>query len=618
MTTQPEHTLTLSIALTMALLIVTFLMSTTLMASEEGGSTWPAPVERFDAPKPGEHPRLLFRKRDVPELRARARTPEGQAIVARLRYLLDGADGDTIPQVFNRNPPVNIGAKGPRQLPELAFTMGHPAGYGMLYQLTGEQKYADLAKEALTLFLEGQSDRDERYTWNRPGAGLRTGMMMVCVAMAYDLAYDGWDEAFRRRVVNEIQNYRHVAVASGGWEGGPSGLSFERIVNPYYPPTSNHYGALVGGAAVAILAIRGDPGADEERLHRLQRDVERNLVRALSEGFGDHGFFSEGPGPSHMAANTALVVGLQAMKVAGGRDYITPRTNAPWLTLRWAFEAIPRGDAGPHYPCRNPGAYGTEYLDRVGTSDGGRFSQGFGAIPDSMKPALLWTYRNLVQPSESAEYPRHLRDQERSFDAFIYPHRAVLSLVNWPIAVEPVNPARLLGHSYHDTVHGYLAFRNRWRDADDIIVTAYLQSGPRGFIRNNDTAVRLWGLGLRAQLPSITGKIDHLERGPDGSSTFTVMDGRGARGMAVDFSGRSGAPVMVVMVGNGLQAPDRLPRSADGANIQASVIELDADRSVLVTTLQRGDAPDIRQEAARIRVGHQTITVEGDRIRLGE
>jgi hypothetical protein len=38
----------------------------------------------------GEHPRLVFRRSDVPGLRSRADTPEGRVIVARMNELLEG------------------------------------------------------------------------------------------------------------------------------------------------------------------------------------------------------------------------------------------------------------------------------------------------------------------------------------------------------------------------------------------------------------------------------------------------------------------------------------------------------------------------------------------------
>ena len=61
----------------------------------------PTDVPGFVPPKPGEHPRLFVRKPDLPALRARMRTPEGRAILKRLRVLLNGGDGESMPKYYN-------------------------------------------------------------------------------------------------------------------------------------------------------------------------------------------------------------------------------------------------------------------------------------------------------------------------------------------------------------------------------------------------------------------------------------------------------------------------------------------------------------------------------------
>ena len=65
--------------------------------AEPAAGPWPAPVPGWEPVKPGEHPRLFFRKSDLPALRTRAETPEGKSILARLRKLLNGGDGETMP-----------------------------------------------------------------------------------------------------------------------------------------------------------------------------------------------------------------------------------------------------------------------------------------------------------------------------------------------------------------------------------------------------------------------------------------------------------------------------------------------------------------------------------------
>jgi hypothetical protein len=61
---------------------------------------WPADVPGFVKPQPGEHPRLLFRKADLQALKQKAETPEGKAILKRLRTTL-GKNGEEFPDIFS-------------------------------------------------------------------------------------------------------------------------------------------------------------------------------------------------------------------------------------------------------------------------------------------------------------------------------------------------------------------------------------------------------------------------------------------------------------------------------------------------------------------------------------
>ena len=53
---------------------------------------WPKDVPGHIAPAPGEHPRLFFRKADLPALKKRAATADGKAIIERLKVVLGGGD----------------------------------------------------------------------------------------------------------------------------------------------------------------------------------------------------------------------------------------------------------------------------------------------------------------------------------------------------------------------------------------------------------------------------------------------------------------------------------------------------------------------------------------------
>lgn len=125
---------------------------------------WFAPVAGFKAPAAGEHPRLPFRKSDVAALREKARTPEGRAILKRLRVLLNGGDGETMTTEFSV-------AKGAYTKDDDAqvkaskgglYTFSHAVGYGLLYPLTGDTRYAEFGRQCFDKAFEGVRDRDDR------------------------------------------------------------------------------------------------------------------------------------------------------------------------------------------------------------------------------------------------------------------------------------------------------------------------------------------------------------------------------------------------------------------------------------------------------------------------
>src|SRR5205085_1563544 len=99
--------------------------------------------------------------------------------------------------------------------------------------------------------------------------------------------------------------------------------------------------------------------------------------------------------------------------------FITPRPNAEWVSLKWALWLLPT-DKGPHYPNPHPSpGYGTEYFQRAGLSKGGQHAQGFGAVDEKHKPAMLWVYKTFIEPTENKEYGEELKAGERSYDALV-------------------------------------------------------------------------------------------------------------------------------------------------------------------------------------------------------
>jgi len=449
-------------------------------------------------------------------------------------------------------------------------------------------------------------DRDDRYSFRQPGGALRCGPSIGAYAIGYDLCYDGWDEADRKRVARAF-----LDVKTG------QGFNLEKVVRkPKYRPAKNHTGGIMC-AAVAAAALADDPGTEGVKIHEeWLPDAYRNTTAMLTEGFGDHGWYAESQGPSHVSSDTGFQLWLQSARTACGKDFIHPRPNAQYIALRWAMEIIPQ-DGRPQYPLRMAAgpSYGTHEFTRAGDwSHGGQFAQGFGIIDDRYKPAFLWVYRHFVEPSEHKLTDKEawvndkgwLPEGEKSYDALTSPWKAVVSFVNWPIGVEPKNPAGILPQALEDRIHGYYCFRNRWQDADDIVVTALLGYGPKGDYKPKFGPVVVWGLGKRYEFGSLTApKPADFTAQPDGSGVIAAGDNH----LAVDFSGASGAPLLLVGIGIGEGKGDATARFTT-VNV--------GGRAFTVLTLSKDRHPEVKVEGDKVVVGGRTVRFDGQRLVLGK
>ena len=561
-------------------------------AQEGQVEPWPSPVPGFKAPAPGEHPRLFFRKRDLSALKRRAQTPEGQGIIKRLRFLLNGGDGESMPTAYNPGPTTSStrDRSGAAATAAAAwYTISHTAGFGFLYRLTGDKKYADLGRRCMEKAFEECRDRDRRYSFRHPSGALRAGPSLGWTAVGYDLCYDGWDEGFRRKVAEAIQNYGEGENMSLG----------ELVRGSRHMPTSNHWGMQVGGGALAVLAVMNDPGVDMGKLGPLLKESQQAMIRNLTEGFGDHGWFPEGDGTGVMSSHIVFLPALQAWRVAGGLDFCTPRPNARWTVLKFVLLTIPRGGE-PDFPKR--GLYGHNVWSRQGISGPGTFCEGFGVVSDLEKTALLWLYNRVSRElDEKAVAPCETAGE--------YPHRAVLALVNWPYGtyVWERNPMDSVPPAVGDRKWGFYAFRNRWKDENDILVSVQTRDTHGDYVdkpnkgARTDGAVWVWGLGEKAEWGRLkTMRVTHFCPAADGSGILTGSDGTG---LAVDFSKTSGADAMLVMTGPG--APGGKTVTAGGTTFSFRF-------------LTSGAEPAPKAEGDKVVIGEQTVSMEQGNIVLGK
>lgn len=563
-------------------LINLFVGSLTLLFGEDDG-TWHVKPEGFHPPRPGEHPRLLFRREEIPALRRKAETPEGRAILRRLRLLLDGKDGETMTKLFRTKDetPEGFGF----------YTIGHAAGYGLLYQLTGDRKYADFGRQCFEKALEGKPDRDDRYGFRKPGGPLRAGPSVGWYAVGYDLCHDGWDEATREKYGRAIAGYSEES--SSKRENIRSDLEVlargTRFIGPYFRkkrgtlPGSNHFGLQVGGASLALLAVSGERWVDQGRVDKLLDIAEQNIIRNLTEGFGNGGFFAEGDGTGSMSSQIAFLSALGAWKNVKGKDFFeSERPNARMMTLKWIYQTVVRNGKPEFWPIR--GRYQQNVWSRKGLSGAGYFAIGMGSVPARHKAAMKWYYDRFLAETDATLHPYDT--------ASLYPHLAVSAFVNWPVGIKAVNPAEALPLCYRDSIWGFYAWRNRWKNENDTVISlllnrtegygGYLYSEPDKALSINTAGKHIrWGKTAR-------GKERYWRKSEKGrSSSLTMSNGTC---ILVDFTGASGSDVMLVTT----------------SEAQGQRLEI-ADKNLTFYFPTTKDPPEVRPEEDSAVVGRQRV-----------
>ncbi len=565
-----------------------------------GVADWTIDVTGWTPVAANEHPRMLFRKADLPKLKQRAATPEGKAIIDRLSKLLEGP-----------------------------MTLSHPVGWGLLYQLTGDAQYAAKAQQLTAEILDKKltDSKDKRYAFERGGRDpeMRVGPAIGIMGLAYDLNYDGWDDAFRQRVAKAIQDNPLTGKISAR---GPLG------------PSVNHFGAAVGGVGVGLLAVRGDTGVEKEKIEAMLASTVKQVLADIAQGRGDRGYFFEGHQCGRISSNTGIMPFLQSYRTAAGKDLISKSDNARWIAGQWIYEFALNPDG--KYTDAQRGMYCRDFPRGGMYSEHGDFANGFGICPPELLPALKWVYENQVEPGD------------KTYDIFNFPLQAVYALVNWPIDVKAVNPQEtpnLFPRVMNDTGAGYFIFRNGWSNkGGDIVVSALLGThrNGRGMASGGSVYVTGKGLGWGGQhakyrFPGIfyTSYPIYQKFEPDGSgviSAVTYTEGANKfpldlkvtstkpTSLAVDFSGKCGSELLVVMAGPmvGYQVeywmdvkPAKVAdvKGADGYATKTTEITLGGQKAY-VMTLQKGDPPEVKQDGDAVRVGGRSLQFDGTKIFL--
>ena len=588
---------------------------------------WPALVKDYVSPAPGEHPRLAFRKGDLPRMKKAVKTPEGQAMWARFLNVMAKDAGEGIDK----------------------FTSWPAVGYGFAYQMTGEQKYADEAKKIIV----GQIGN------SGGGQDIHFGPSALGVALAYDLCYDGWDETFRQSCTEEVATRARELFTGVPRRGGKMG---GMAMNPW----SNHNGIRMGAAGCCALAVLGEKGVTIDAMliaDAAAFDIREYIRRGLGGGYyGMEGMFYKG-----MTMRRGMMHMLYAYRNAAGKVINTPGLG-DWILAGYFLEAQP----GRTWPIpRDYDGLSDELGVDTDTLPEVAWSLGWITVPDDMKPAVKWIYQR----------DAGLESGKKTF-ALSSGLCAPFLFAAYPWDVEAKEPGPLMRWVSPDPLKGHYVFRPQFKDKDDFLVTTNFKTETLGGCHNERAGTmmelsitglgKLWSQGAcyvaAGGFNDMTGPRTTYFATPEDRLALLTLDltplyvdkpvGKGAkpvdkgitgtRALALDFTGKGAAPAVIVIVdkiaggtnptwqmalrnttvaGNVFTVGDETGPNLRGqfiapgnVNVAAGVKATGGDEYFCVITIQNGKPPEIKVDgaglAAKVSVGNRKFAFDGEKINV--
>lgn len=408
---------------------------------------------------------------------------------------------------------------------------------------------------------------------------------------------------------------------------------------------------------MGLLAIRNDAGVDTKKVDELLGRIVKQAMAEISIGYGDRGYYFEGHQCGRISSNTGLIPFVQAYRTAAGKDLVAKKENARWLAAKWIYEFALQPDGKYASPQR--GMYCRSFPRGGMWSQQNDFCMGFGICPPEYVPALKWVYNNQVEPGK-----------DKTYDILEYPHQGIYALANWPLGVQEKNPQEqpeLFPRVMHDMAAGYIVFRNGWSDSGrDICVSVLLGTHPthqngramamggsvylfgKGFGRGLDwpsAGGQRLPLAFHSSYPVYTrfeadgsGVISALRYsgmknliGPEGGASDWTDAEKVPTSLAVDFSGASGAELLVAMIGpqvgwtvnQWLNLPSRVAGPSDltgldGYAAKTTPVTFGEHKKAYVITLQKGAAPEVKQDGDKVVVGGRRISFDGLKLVLAK
>ena len=515
--------------------------------------------EGFQPVRPGERPRILFRKSDIPALKKKLATPLGKVLFEKMG---------------NEQAADAIGA-------------------GVKYQLTGEAEFADLARKLAEMQMAGKGGS---YS-GRTAAGRRPQQ----VAVAYDLCCDAWPADFKKQAVAYMLKSAEETAAGRGmggnshvcsnwWAKPYSALAFiglalwgEKGPQPPAPPAPT---------SPAEKALHDFDLAEWKRLGEVNMDYQLILERGRQlmywhcrESVGTGGFRGE-------CAHYGLKATEMPAEYAACYRRMFGHNLSPYDDIT---HMVPRSMFCHYYP--REGRSVPLNINGMSAIWGNYFTCLYPIVPAKWQPAVLWAWNRQLGIPSPAEASAALKD--RKFDEHGTGEPAWFFL-SYPLDAEARDPGEVMPLTWQAPDMGYYGFRSGWKGDGEFVLNVYAKARHIGGWKGpNAGTFRLFGLGQmwnetytgreifaweenRVMLPEQEayvdgcGRVVHAAGAADGSGSLTIDMGdvyaapsgglysmyggirypaalkdsgvRALRAMAIDFGGACGAPCLFVLV----------------------------------------------------------------------
>ncbi|WP_107670981.1 hypothetical protein [Cyanothece sp. BG0011] len=594
---------------------------------------WPVPINNHQPVTVQEHPRLVFRKHQLPSVKEAVKTPEGQAIIKQLK--------DNLEKPIYYNGYVPTGGY-------------HGSGYCFLALINNDQELAEKGWKIVKKSIENPGKRL-----------LEQSPIVTGVALAYDFCYPLWDQEKITTVTRWLAAQTEQLVKgdspNNGWNSNAG---------------SNWNARARSAAGLAALAILNEPNLSNDEIYHYMRTAERNIKRYFTTALGNYGFGSEGDHYTTEPLILTVFPFLQAYKNIMGKDLVKG-SPAQWILPHYLMRMIPDNNK------LKITAYG-RHRHYAGSAI---FAAGLVTLPQEFLPGIVPIFE---------QYSGLKGDQTFGITLPHYAP-FILTFYSKNKDNNPQNPIKLFNYNFVDQKKGFYNFRNQWKNEDDFVANIYLKKEQIGGTWHfpDVGSFRISGLGetwakagesttkwqeenvviLPKSSPWKTAKPLFFVSNPDGSGIVTLQTNTnwrknskppvgiaGLRSFAVDYSNASGVPGLFVLVdrfiGNNqaeefkekvwiMHTPGKVTVDNNSFLIQGEtqatlkgtfivpksvnittekteegtkIIARGGEEFFVIMTVQKKSPPSLNITGsgmtAKVEIGEQKITFDQDRIRL--